>query len=65
MVKVLGHLQGLLQEMHHVYRCEILAHDIDANIMFMILRKFIYFKPISMKKIQFQKNNGSTSKLYI
>jgi len=38
MVKELGHLQGFPQEMHHVYRCEILAHDIDANKMFMILK---------------------------
>lgn len=38
MVNILGHLQGLPQEMHHVYRCEILAHDINANKMFMILK---------------------------
>jgi hypothetical protein len=35
MVKVLGHPQ----EMHHVYRCEILAHDINANKVFTILKK--------------------------
>jgi len=46
MVKVLGHLQGFPQEMHHVYRCQILTHDINANKMFTILKILLIKNPL-------------------
>jgi hypothetical protein len=47
-----------------VYRCEISTHDIDANKMFIIIKKIIHLKPISMRNFQSQKKKkkGCTPK---